>query len=283
MRTYTTRPARTPIVCAAVIALAMVPGTTAAQTDATGDPGPLFDGRDAWIAAAYLGTAAVAFPFDERIARAARDSTFQETFGLKPTATVFNLLGVPGAFVISLGLYSAGRLADIHEMADAGLHITEAIALSGVVTYTLKFMAGRARPNLGIDDPFNFELWRGFTDEEYKSFPSGHTSASFAAAAAAAHEIHRIWGGNELLIGAMTYGPAAIVGFARMFDNRHWASDVVFGAAIGAFSGWKMVQYNHQAGTTTRVDDWLLSVTVVPGDWSRLGVSLVPVPRGSGR
>ena len=34
-------------------------------------------------------------------------------------------------------------------------------------------------------------------------------------------------------------------GISRMYENWHWASDVVMGAAIGSFAGWKTVRYAH--------------------------------------
>jgi membrane-associated phospholipid phosphatase len=261
-----------------LVLLALRPAPATAQLDATGDPGPLFDGRDAWIAAAYLGSSALAFPFDERIAVAIRDSALQETPGLRPAARAFNLLGVPGSLIISGALYGVGRVGAIDEMADVGLHMGEAVVVAGVVTYAIKFLAGRARPALDIREPFDFGLGRGLTREHHRSFPSGHTSVAFAVAAVAAHEIERICGGNDYLIGAATYGPAALVGVSRMFDNRHWASDVVFGAAIGAFAGWKVVRYSH-SHPDNPIDDWFLAGSVVPGDWATLRLGLVPVPR----
>ncbi len=261
---------------AALCCPAFGPGPAAAQIDPIGDPGPLFDSRDAWIAGAYLGAAALAFPLDERIAVGIRDSVFQETPGLEPAARVFKLLGVPGSLIMSGGLYGVGRIGGFDDMADAGLHMGEAIVIAEVVTYAIKVLAGRARPALDIHDPFDFKLGRGFArDDCHRSFPSGHTSAAFAFAAAAAHEIERIWDGNDYLIGLATYGPAALVGVSRMFDNRHWTSDVVFGAAIGAFTGWKVVRYSHAHPNNT-IDDWFLAGSVVPGDWSTLRLALVP-------
>jgi hypothetical protein len=43
------------------------------------------------------------------------------------------------------------------------------------------------------------------------------------------------------------YGGAALVGLSRMYNNRHWASDVITGAAIGTFAGTKVVRYHHTA------------------------------------
>ncbi|NIP79567.1 MAG: phosphatase PAP2 family protein [Gemmatimonadetes bacterium] len=263
---------------AVLLTAVLIPAPATAQIDPTGEPGPLFDSRDAWIAGSYLLGAAIAFPFDEPVAMAIRDSVFQETPGLKRTARSFNLLGVPGSLIISGGLYAGGLISGNRNMADVGLHVGEAILLAEGVTYALKLLAGRARPGVDINDPFNFSFGRGFgAGDDFQSFPSGHTSAAFATAAAAAHEIERIWGGNDYLIGFLTYGPAAMVGLSRMFDNRHWTSDVVFGAAIGAFSGWKVVRYNH-SNPDNPVDDFFLSFSVVPGDWSRVHVAIVPAP-----
>jgi membrane-associated phospholipid phosphatase len=41
------------------------------------------------------------------------------------------------------------------------------------------------------------------------------------------------------------YGGATAVGLSRMYDDQHWASDVLMGAAIGTFAGLKTVRFNH--------------------------------------
>jgi membrane-associated phospholipid phosphatase len=41
------------------------------------------------------------------------------------------------------------------------------------------------------------------------------------------------------------YGGASLVGLSRMYHDKHWASDVALGAAIGTFSGLKVVRYAH--------------------------------------
>ena len=59
------------------------------------------------------------------------------------------------------------------------------------------------------------------------SFPSGHTTVAFATAAALARESRARW------VPWVAYPVAALVGWSRLRDNRHWASDVVAGAAVG--------------------------------------------------
>jgi membrane-associated phospholipid phosphatase len=59
------------------------------------------------------------------------------------------------------------------------------------------------------------------------------------------------------------YGGATLVGLSRMYNNAHWASDVVLGAAIGTFSGIKVVRYSHGHSNNV-IDRTLLGLRVVP-------------------
>lgn len=265
----------TPRLAAAVLAAAALfaaPGAGNAQAFDR-----VFDAGDALVAGGFVLGAAAAFPLDRTLAAAIRDSSVQDVPGLKPAAWLFNRLAVPGAFIASAGLYGGGLLAGDGHVADIGLHMGEALVAASVITYAVKFAAGRARPALDITDPFDFELGRGLHDEEYRAFPSGHTTVAFAAAAAVAQELHWRWSGrHDVLVSALTYGPATLVGLTRMFDNRHWASDVVMGAAVGTLTGWAVVRYNHSRENP--LDGWLLRASLVPGDWSRVSLSLLPAP-----
>jgi membrane-associated phospholipid phosphatase len=48
------------------------------------------------------------------------------------------------------------------------------------------------------------------------------------------------------------YGAATHTGVSRIYNNRHWASDVVAGAAIGTFTGIKIFRFQH-----SHPDNWL--------------------------
>lgn len=61
------------------------------------------------------------------------------------------------------------------------------------------------------------------------SFPSGHTATSFAFAEWLRTEYWQ----TSPWIGVSGYLVASTVGVLRVFNNRHWVSDVVCGAAIG--------------------------------------------------
>lgn len=77
------------------------------------------------------------------------------------------------------------------------------------------------------------------------------------------------WPRSTWVIGPLMYGGATMVGLSRMYHDKHWASDVVLGAAIGTVGGQKVVQYSH--AHPTRLDRVLLHVSAVPdgnGAWA---------------
>jgi membrane-associated phospholipid phosphatase len=74
------------------------------------------------------------------------------------------------------------------------------------------------------------------------------------------------------------YGGAALIGLSRMYENRHWASDVIMGAAIGTFAGTKVVRY-HRTHPGNRVDRWLLNASVSPSDLGHITLSVIPALR----
>lgn len=89
----------------------------------------------------------------------------------------------------------------------------------------LKPMAARPRPfavNTGIR--LLIEAPKDF------SFPSGHTGASFAAAAALFFAGSRAWIPAGIL--------AVLIGFSRLYLYVHYPTDVLFGALLGVGSGW---------------------------------------------
>lgn len=265
--------------CTALLLSGTAPAL-AQQTDTTtAAPPQLFTRGDA-VAAAGIGVATVAFlPLDERIARSLQRPVLQNNMTLRRTATGFRLLGSPGVLLIGGTFYVVGRVSHARGLAAAGLHGTEAIVLAEVAGGLIKWTTGRARPfAVGDSLPHDFQFLRGLRKGyAYSSFPSGHTIAGFAAAAAFTSEATRAWPHSGWLIGPVLYGSASLVGLSRMYNNQHWASDVVLGAGLGTFVGIKVVQYAHNH-SRNRLDRWLLSVTITPapGGGHRTVLALMP-------
>ena len=227
---------------------------------------PLFTRDDAYLGAFFIAGTLALEPFDKQIAGELQEPSPQTNRLLQNLATDVRLVADPGSVIIGTSMYAVGRIAHVKPLADLGLHGEEAIILASVVTTAIKGTVGRARPYVVRDtNPSDYGFMRGFRKgNAYSSFPSGHTMAAFAAAAVVANEASRWWPGSQWYVGGAMYAGAVAVGLSRMYNNKHWASDVIMGAGIGTFAGNKVVRFNHRTHPGNRVDRWLLSAAVVP-------------------
>ena len=99
--------------------------------------------------------------------------------------------------------------------------LTASIIGPGLIGTSLKYAVGRVRPNTATN-AFQF---KPFSNNQ--SFPSGHASQAFAVATAIAENYPFWW------VQTLCYGGAGLVGYARIEQNAHYASDVVAGALLG--------------------------------------------------
>lgn len=143
-----------------------------------------------------------------------------------------------GAF--ALGTYVVGRAWQHAGLASTGADLIDAQIVNGVITQGIKVSTNRTRPNGGPH-----------------SFPSGHTSATFATASVIQQHYGWRWG-------APAYAVGAYVSVSRMVDNKHWASDVVFGTAIGIVSG-RAASFGHGRQRVS------VSPSVLPGGFAVVG------------
>ena len=167
-----------------------------------------------WESAQWFGiggalTLAVA-EADEALRGATEDPDAPMTRALEPGATYGNMtIQLP----LAVGWWAAAHAAGSARGAAAGRDLLRAQISAFSWTYAIKYAVDRQRPN---GDP--------------RSFPSGHSSATFAAAMVF-HE-HYGWKVGVPLFAAATYTAAS-----RITVNKHWASDVAFGAVVGMVSG----------------------------------------------
>ena len=153
---------------------------------------------------------------------------------LEGAADALNLGGRPQyALVLLGGTWAAGELAGRGEVADAALRVTAALAAGGVANGVLKYSLGRERPSTTAD-PLRFRPFSA--DNRWQAFPSGHAVVAFSLASAVAEEARTPW------VTVLAYGGAAAVGWSRVYDDKHWASDVAGGAFIGILAGRSTVR-----------------------------------------
>ncbi|HEY1112197.1 MAG TPA: phosphatase PAP2 family protein [Chitinophagaceae bacterium] len=107
------------------------------------------------------------------------------------------------------------------------------LLINDALTNKLKNSFQRYRPSTG--KPFN-----SFDGNEgpgaNRSFPSAHTSNAFTTATVFA-TLYK----DKHWVPPLAYGLATMVGFSRVYDNAHWASDVMAGAAVGFLSAKTMI------------------------------------------
>jgi membrane-associated phospholipid phosphatase len=127
-----------------------------------------------------------------------------------------------------VAVYLAGEGFHDSRMRRASLDAVESLAISGLFITAIKLTAGRARPYVGDGRG----SWNGpsLSNTKY-SFSSGHSAAAFSVATVFATEYGDVPG-----VAPASYALAALTGLSRIYNNQHWASDVIFGGALGYFT-----------------------------------------------
>lgn len=200
--------------------------------------------KDARRLGVFTLAAATTMPIDRDGQRFLQRRWVQDSPIFSSGADVFNAYGSPGVFTGSAVLYAAGWATGRRDVALLGLRAWEAIAASGTLTGGIKGFAGRARPYASPGKPGDFRLLSGVNDGARQSFPSGHTTAVFAFAAAMERELRRSHPKVARWAGPSLYAAAALTGLARMHSDNHWASDVIMGAGIGTVAGLMVARFH---------------------------------------
>jgi hypothetical protein len=211
-------------------------------------------------AAAVTGAVMV---FDEKIGRWWRSDHVQGSESLHKTVSNLTRLNETPLTIASIVTYGVGRLAHSETAADVGLHWTEALIFTDVISQAIRGPLGRARPRVSQDNAFDFHYFQGFTKFEYRSFPSLHAAVGFATAASLVGELRVRHPEATWYVAPVLYTFAMIPGVTRMYLDQHWASDVVMGSFIGQLIGDRVVYYAH-THKRTKFDRALLAMSVTP-------------------
>jgi membrane-associated phospholipid phosphatase len=150
-----------------------------------------------------------AFPADQHVSR-----TFSATEHLNDTFEAGRIIGgTPAHLAASFTAYGLGRSLNNPCLASLGADLVKAQLMAQILSGGMKFAVSRTRP-----------------DGTAYSFPSGHTTMSFATATVL--QSHFGW-----KVGVPAYAVASYVAASRVQAKRHYLSDVLFGAALGIVSG----------------------------------------------
>jgi len=140
----------------------------------------------------------------------------------------------PEQVALSLGTYAIGRIFDKPKVSHLGMDLLRAQILTEFLVQPLKLATHRERPD----------------GSNHMSFPSGHAAVTFAAATV----IERHLGWKNSVLGYMI---ASYVAASRLHDNRHYLSDVIFGAAVGSIAGRTVTEHGREM--------WTFTPAAVPG------------------
>ncbi|MCA9739120.1 MAG: phosphatase PAP2 family protein [Gemmatimonadota bacterium] len=177
----------------------------------------------------------VVMPADEEIREWVQGAGRQSEL-LQGTAGTFERFGSVAVPIVGAGVYAAGRVLGQETLTDVTHHTMKAVVTAAAVTYLGKTLAGRERPTEREDGQWSYGLGRGLSDPHYRAFPSGHTAQAFAIATALSSELqrHHVWGAEVWR--PLLFSSAALTGLSRIYDDRHWTSDVLLGSVVGYLS-----------------------------------------------
>jgi membrane-associated phospholipid phosphatase len=116
-------------------------------------------------------------------------------------------------FAAAFGTFAAGKVTRNARVAAVGADLVRAQLMTQALTASVKLSVRRGRP-----------------DGTHYSFPSGHAAGAFATATVLQRDLG--W-----KAGLPAYALASYVAASRIQDQRHFLSDVTFGAAVGMIAG----------------------------------------------
>ncbi len=136
-------------------------------------------------------------------------------FSSVATGRAADSMAVAGDVTTAVVAVAAGGMTLMQNDREGMVQLVKSAALDLAVTYGLKFSVHERRPN----------------GEDNQSFPSAHTSVAFTSA----EYLRKRYG---WVYGIPAYGLASFVAYSRVESDKHYAKDVIAGAAIGIASSY---------------------------------------------
>jgi membrane-associated phospholipid phosphatase len=260
----------------AVASLALLATTAAAQAADTARHDKTFlTRRDLVLSGLALGATGLVSIYDDDVASASQQPKWQDPskhrLALRISKVNETTLTVAG--ILSYGI---ARLAGNRTATDIALHATESVVLASLASQVIRGPLGRSRPYVTKDtNQYDFKFGKGFSNFDYRAFPSIHTSSSMAVATVLTMELHRRHSGATPFVAPVLVAAGLLPGLARIQLDQHWATDVFAGALMGVFAGYKVVSYSHDHPDNI-FDRTLLKVSVTPDPYGRMRIAFSP-------
>jgi hypothetical protein len=195
-------------------------------------------GKDFVYAGSVIGGTVIISTLDKNVRNEVSHFTnndYNHDFWDIPTAYGY----APYQVIFSAGLYTTGLFIRDSEIRKTGRMLVQSLVYSGTISIGLKYALGRTRPYAsGTDGQYDFKWFE--TNQDYQSFPSGHMLCAMSTSTVLAEKINTWWAR------AVLYPLALMTGYARIYNDKHWLSDVVFSAALGYGTGRFVINQEEQ-------------------------------------
>ncbi len=168
-----------------------------------------------------------------------------------PDKSAYAMAALPALYYGTSSLYLLIKDENLFAFQDSNIHhstiaFAEAFGWTALLTTAVKTLVGRPRPYVSLDRPAYG--WK--PEEENLSFFSGHASLSFAAATFLYLDISNTIDRNlsddysgftrfliaNALPATILYGTSTAIATSRIYDQKHYFSDVLIGAMVGTLT-----------------------------------------------
>ena len=184
-----------------------------------------WDGNDWKELGIVVGTAGAMFAgLDKPVGNFFQNNTSNFWDGVED---VFYPLGNRVPPLLLTGMYVGSIVFHDRKLEHNTLVIAKSLAISTIFYTATKAVIRRERP-YRTENSHNFTT--PFRKNDYTSFPSGHANTAFSVATGFAMQYKHIkW------VPWVAYSVAGLTSLSRVYQYRHWASDIIIGAAIGHY------------------------------------------------
>lgn len=145
---------------------------------------------------------------------------------LDTSADVVRQFGEISYMLPAAGLTAlTGYVFDSPRTADTGLLSLKALLIAGATTRSLQLLTQRQRPFKEEGHAF----WNGSGIKWGRdSFPSGHSTVAWTIAPIIAYQYS-----DQAWLPPVVYSLATLTSLSRVYEDKHWSSDVFAGAVVG--------------------------------------------------
>jgi len=162
--------------------------------------------------------------------------------------------------ILALGTYYTAGYLKNEKLTGASSAALQAMLTAGIAAMTIKLLVHRVRPEEQLNfNPYQFNGVSFGVDN--LSFPSGHSTIAFALASSLSSYYQ-----NDLRVAIPLYIVASITAYQRVYDFKHWPSDVLAGAFLGAWIGTKI-------GAWQRERNSLMQLSLAGNQWGGVGLN----------